>query len=129
MKHDQQSGQPIRDIFEFEYSIPMLPDPFTNPPKPGMEEGSGGRGIEVGLFAMHTAMEQGRLKFFSNCTDFFQEKAMYHRKQNQETGKIEISNIRDDVISATRYAYQQSRFAAYEITVRAPSRNTGMKNW
>lgn len=133
MKHDQASGRPYRDIFEDEYGLPMLPEPFTNPPSPGEPEGSGGRGVEVGLHAMHTAMEQGRFKVFSTCEPFFQEKAIYHRKHNTENGKVEIAKIRDDVISATRYAYQLRRFAEYEITnpvfTKNSSRRQGLSNW
>lgn len=129
LQHDKNSGQPIRDIFEHDYRIPMLLDPFTNPSKPGEQEGSGGRGVEVGLHAMHQAMESGALKIFATCKEFFEEKAMYHRKSNIETGKVEISKIRDDVISAARYGYQSQRFAEYEIVRSRQSKAQGMTNW
>ena len=129
MKNDQQSGQPIRDILELEYKVPMLPDPFTNPPAPGEEEGTGGQGVEVGLLAMFTAMEQGRFKVFSTCEPFFEEKAIYHRKAN-DSGSIALVKIRDDVISAARYAFQSQRFADFEHTsTRRTTAVTGAKNW
>lgn len=130
MKNDPQSGNPIRDIFESEYGVPMLDDPFSNPPAVGEEEGSGGNGVEVGLLAMFSAMEQGRFKVFTNCADFFEEKAIYHRKANDESGSIQLQKIRDDVISATRYAYQSLRFADFEHTaVRRNSTRAGTSNW
>ena len=131
MKHDPQSGRPYRDILAEDYNLPMLPNPFTNPPAPGEDEGTGGRGVEVGLFSMHTAMEQGMFQVFSNCKEFFQEKAIYHRSHDLESGKVKIKAIRDDVISATRYGYQSQRFAEYEITTNKSnvSRSKGISNW
>lgn len=133
MKHDPQSARPFANIFEEDYGVPMLPEPFTNPPGEGQLEGEGGRGVEVGLHSMLQAMEEGRFKVFSTCEDFFEEKAMYHRKQNSKTGTIQITALRDDVISAARYAYQSMRHAQAKrfISSMGGGRviHRGLTNW
>lgn len=110
-QHDKGSGAALADQYR-EEGMNMLPFCFTNPPAPGEAEGSGGRSVEVGLFAMHTAMEGGKLKVFNTLRDWFMEKQMYHR----EDGKVVPAS--DDIMSATRYAFQSTRFAL-------PLTNTG----
>ena len=78
-------------------------DHFTNPPALG--ENKGGNSIEEGLMAMIQSMENGKFKVFSTLPDWFEEFRMYHRKG----GKVVA--IRDDLMSATRYAFQSQRFA------------------
>ena len=81
----------------------MMLDHFTNPPALG--DNKGGNSIEEGLMAMIQAMENGKFKVFSTLPDWFEEFRMYHRKG----GKVVA--IRDDIMSATRYAFQSQRFA------------------
>ena len=101
----------------------MLLRPFSNPPPPGKQEGEGGQGVEVGIMAMLNAMEEGRFKVFSNCVEFFEEKATYHRKDGQ------IIKLRDDVMSAARYGYQQRRFASTPpVNQRARTVHRGLRN-
>lgn len=76
---------------------------FTNPPGLGQVKGS--NSVEEGLMAMVQAMEDGRFKVFNHLSDWFEEFRMYHRKE----GKVVA--IRDDLMSATRYAFQSQRFA------------------
>ena len=76
---------------------------FSNPPGLGQTKGS--NSVEEGLMAMVQAMEDGRFKVFNHLTDWFEEFRMYHRKD----GKVVA--IRDDLMSATRYAFQSQRFA------------------
>jgi len=78
-------------------------DHFTNPPALG--ENKGGNSIEEGLMAMIQDMENDRFRVFSTLSDWFEEFRMYHRKG----GKVVA--IRDDLMSATRYAFQSQRFA------------------
>lgn len=104
LKHDPFSGKTIRDQHEAE-GMKMLQDKFTNPPSPGMEEGTGGIGIEAGIAAILTRMETGRFKVFTTCTEWFEEKQLYHRKNGKIVDKF------DDIMSATRYASQSIRFA------------------
>ena len=53
---------------------------------------------------MIQSMEKGKFKVFSTLSDWFEEFRMYHRKQNK------VVPIRDDLMSATRYAFQSQRF-------------------
>ncbi|NIP24346.1 MAG: hypothetical protein GWN62_21780, partial [Aliifodinibius sp.] len=71
----------------------------------------GGQGVEVGVQHILTAMMEGRFKVFSNCNDWFEEKRMYHRNDNK------IIKIKDDLMSATRYAYQMRRHAITKLPV------------
>ena len=81
----------------------ILLDHFTNPPALG--ENKGGNSVEEGLMAMIQGMENGKFKVFSTLPDWFEEFRMYHRKG----GKVVA--FRDDLMSATRYAFQSQRFA------------------
>jgi hypothetical protein len=47
---------------------------------------------------MLTKMQEGKLKVFSTCRRWLQEKATYHRKDGK------IIALDDDMISASRYA-------------------------
>jgi len=81
----------------------MKLDHFTNPPALG--ENKGGNSIEEGLMAMIQAMENDKFKVFSTLPDWFEEFRMYHRKGGK------VVPLRDDIMSATRYAFQSQRFA------------------
>jgi len=50
-------------------------------------------------------MENGKFKVFSTLPDWFEEFRMYHRKEGK------IVPIRDDLMAATRYAFQSQRYA------------------
>jgi len=101
---DKTSGRCLRDMY-VEEGLYLLPDKFSNPPEAGKPEGSGGNGVEAGLMEMLRRMEQGRLKVFSNLSEWFVEFRHYHRKD----GKVVKKN--DDIMSATRYAVMSLRFA------------------
>jgi hypothetical protein len=81
----------------------FLLEHFTNPPALGSNKGS--NSIEEGLMAMLQAVEGGKFKVFSTLSDWFEEFRMYHRKDNK------VVPLRDDLMSATRYAFQSQRFA------------------
>jgi hypothetical protein len=76
---------------------------FTNPPALGQNKGS--NSIEEGLMAMIQSMEAGKFKVFSTLSDWFEEFRMYHRKDGK------VVPLRDDIMSATRYAFQSQRYA------------------
>ena len=76
---------------------------FTNPPALG--ENKGGNSIEEGLMAVIQSMENGKFKVFSTLSDWWEEFRMYHRKDGK------VVPLRDDLMSATRYAFQSQRFA------------------
>jgi phage terminase large subunit-like protein len=92
------------------HGLKMTIDHFRNPIAPG-EKGKGNINREPGLTAMLEAMEAGRFKVFSNCVEWFKEKQMYYR---DDDGKIVDTG--EDLMSATRYAYQsRHRFATTKI--------------
>lgn len=122
---DRQSGKRIADTLRDDYHINMLPEPFTNPPGPGEDEGEGGRGVETGLWNLHAAMEEGRFKVAKHLREWFREKGLYHRKDGRVVRKF------DDLMSATRYAYQSLRFADVQpvTTLKRSRQAVGMRNW
>ena len=81
----------------------FLLEHFTNPPALGENKGS--NSIEEGLMAMIQLMEKGNFKVFSTLGDWFEEFRMYHRKGGK------VVPFKDDLMSATRYAFQSQRFA------------------
>ena len=81
----------------------FLLEHFSNPAALGENKGS--NSIEEGLMAMLQSMENDKFKVFSPLSDWFEEFRMYHRKQNK------VVPIRDDLLSASRYAFQSQRFA------------------
>jgi len=121
--HDKSSGKPIADIYR-EDGVNMSREPFTNPPQMGQKEGSGGNGLEVGLFQMLEMMQTGRFKVFKNVKPWWEEMRMYHRKDGKVVPKM------DDFISATRIAVMFRRHAQTK-TVRQPKIyiQPGVYNW
>lgn len=104
LQHDKGSGEALADQYR-KQGLKMLKDKATHPPEPGHAEGSGGNGVEAGLMDMLERMQTGRWKVFSTCQAWLDEFRQYHR----EDGKV--VKERDDVISASRYAYMMRRFA------------------
>jgi len=124
MMRDKQSGKPLASLYRDDYHMNMWMDCFSNPPSPGQDEGQGGQGVEVGVMEMLNRMETGRFKVFSTCKSWFEEKRMYHRKDGQ------IVKLRDDLMSATRYAVQSLRFAIIQPRIRQkPKHVAGLSNW
>ncbi len=124
-RKDRQSGKPIAEILRTKYRLNMLPNVFSNPPAVGQKEGQGGQGVEVGLYTMYDAMESGSLKVFSTCSEWFREKNLYHRKEGKVVDRL------DDLMAASRYAFQSMRFA--DLKVRKKRRKVipfkGASNW
>ena len=81
----------------------FLLEHFSNPPALGDNKGS--NSIEEGIMAMLQSMEAGNFKVFSTLSNWFEEFRMYHRKGGK------VVPFRDDLMSATRYAFQSQRFA------------------
>ena len=95
-KHDTAgSGKQFIKLFESQ-GIKAVPTTFSNPP--AADGKPGGNSVEVGLHWMLTKMQEGKLKVFSTCRRWLQEKATYHRKGGK------IIALDDDMISASRYA-------------------------
>ena len=122
---DKRSGKPLSSVFRDEYGLNMLPECFSNPPNLGEKEGQGGIGVEAGLWNLLTAMETGRFKVFNGLSDWFREKGLYHRKDGKVVKRA------DDLMDATRYAYQSLRFADIKprLITRKHQIPIGIRNW
>jgi len=124
MIKDKSSGKPLADKYRDDHHMNMWRDCFSNPPQPGKPEGTGGQGREVGLLDMLERMETGRLKVFSTCRYFFEEKGMYHRKNG------EVVALKDDIMSASRLGAQSLRFASIQQIRKVHKHHaTGLRNW
>lgn len=117
--HDRGSGMGLAMQYR-EAGVKMLPKHFTNPPGPGQAEGDGGNAREPGIQAILQAMMAGKFKVFSTCKEWFREKRMYHRKDGL------IVALEDDLLSATRYAYQMRRFARTQFHGQRPTYAAGL---
>ena len=65
----------------------------------------GTNSVEAGVIDMLDRMQTGRWRVFSTCTNWLEERRLYHRKDGK------IVKERDDTISASRYAMMMKRFA------------------
>lgn len=70
----------------------------------------GGNGVWIGISQLNDAMKTGRFKVFSNLFEVFEEIRQYHTVTDDK-GKSTVVKIKDDLISAIRYAYMMRRFA------------------
>ena len=113
LQHDKGSGDELAGIYR-KHGLKMHPEKATHPPAPGDKEGTGGNGVEAGLQDMLERMLTGRWKVFSTCTQWLEERRLYHRKDGK------IIKERDDLISSSRYAYMMRRHAITK-PVAAPS--------
>lgn len=95
-QHDKGSGEQLAGQYKAQ-GLNMLPE--------NAEWEEGGIGVEAGIAEMLDRMLTGRWKVFSTCTDWLEERRLYHRKDGK------IVKERDDVISASRYALMMLRFA------------------
>ena len=96
LQHDKGSGDQLAAQYKAQ-GLNMLPE------RAEWEEG--GNGVEAGIAEMLDRMLTGRWKVFSTCTEWLEERRLYHRKDGK------IVKERDDVISASRYALMMLRFA------------------
>lgn len=103
-KGDRNTGETVAQQYR-DLGCNMHHTHFTNPPPMGKDEGEGGISVDAGLISMLTRMETGRFKVFKTCRDWFEEKRMYHRKDGK------VVRVKEDIMSATRYATQMLRFA------------------
>jgi Terminase RNaseH-like domain len=96
LQHEKGSGEALAAQDRMQ-SLNMLADRAT------FEEG--GSGVEAGVIGMLDRMQTGRLKVFSNLSDWFAEKRHFHRKDGK------IVRERDDLLSAIRDAVMMLRYA------------------
>jgi len=114
MSHEKGSGLTLADQYRMQ-GVNMTIDHFRNPPAPG-SKGKGDIKIEPGINAMHQAMQNGQFKVFSTCTQWLEELGLYHRDDGI------IVKLNDDLMSATRYAFQSRNLYA-KTRVESDSNN------
>jgi hypothetical protein len=95
-QHDKGSGDQLAATYRAQH-LNMLEDNATH--------SEGGNGVEAGLMEMLDRMNTGRFKVFSNLNEWFEEFRLYHRVEGK------IVKLRDDLMSATRYAVMMLRHA------------------
>lgn len=111
MVHDKQSGTHLAVQYA-QKGVRMLPELATFP--------DGSTGLEAGIAEMLDRMKTGRWKVFATCTGWLEEFRMYHRKEGK------IVKLRDDLLSASRYALMMRRYARTEEPRRVlNTRNSG----
>ena len=96
LQHDKGSGQPLAGQYRAQ-GLNMLPEHATH------EEG--GTSVEAAVTEMLDRMQTGRWKVFRHLEEWFGEFRLYHREAGQ------IVKERDDLISASRYAFMMRRHA------------------
>ncbi len=96
LQHDKGSGSELAKQYR-DQDLQLLPERAT------FEDG--GNGVEAGVTDMLDRMLTGRWKVFNTCGAWLDEFRYYHRKDGL------IVKLRDDVLSASRYALMMIRFA------------------
>jgi len=96
MQHDKGSGEALKEQYGAQ-GLNMLAEKATFP--------DGGNGVEAGIMEILDRMQTGRWKVFSTCGGWFGEFRLYHRVDGL------IVKLKDDRISASRYAYMMRRHA------------------
>jgi hypothetical protein len=81
----------------------------------------GGNGLEAGISMMLDRMLTGRWKVFSTCALWLEEFRLYHRKDGV------IQKVRDDVLSASRYAAMMLRYG--RTRPRKVEKKHRVNNW
>jgi phage terminase large subunit-like protein len=97
LQHEKGGGEELKKQYAAA-GFKMLPTHATWP--------DGSNKVEPGIWEMQERMQNGRWKVFANCIGWFEEKRLYHR---DEHGRI--VKERDDLLSASRYAYMMRRLA------------------
>ena len=114
LQHDKGSGEVLATQYAGQ-GLKMLAERATFP--------EGGNGLEAGIMEMLDRMQTGRWKVFSTCGLWLGEYRLYHRKDGQ------IVKLKDDVISASRYAMMMRRFADTKPRKSVPSNRAPIGGW
>lgn len=96
LQHDKGSGEQLSALYRT-HGLSMLAERATFV--------DGTNGVEAGVTDMLERIQSGRLKVFAHLADWFEERRGYHRKDGK------IVKLRDDLLSATRYAIMSLRHA------------------
>lgn len=115
LQHDKGSGAALAQQYR-DQGLALLDT------KASFEEG--GNGVEAGVAEMLDRMLSGRWKVFDHLDDWFAEFRLYHRKDGL------IVKVKDDRLSASRYAMMMKRFAVTPPRASDPrTLYVGSGNW
>lgn len=121
---EKGTGEQLRQAY-VNAGLNLLPWKATNAPQSGQLEGEGGNSVEASILEMVERENEGRLKVFSNCKVYFDERRMYHRDL-----KAKLVKENDDVISAARYGIMMIRHArTVSVAPRRIKTAVGASNW
>lgn len=95
-QREKTGGDTIATTYR-KHNLLMLPDHATWP--------EGGVSVEAGIKEWDEREKSGRLKVFAHLSSWLEERRFYHRKDGL------IVKMRDDELSATRYALMMKRFS------------------
>ncbi len=98
LERDKGSGEIIKNQYR-RHGLRMLKE-HAHDPDPKISNH-----VEPALIEMYEWMRTGRFKVFRTCSQWFEEKRLYHRKQGM------LVKEHDDIISAGRYAFMMRRYA------------------
>lgn len=123
LQRNDQTGFQLRDLYQG-HGLNMLPL-FAQHEQTGIkgENKVAKTSVEAGLIRMLQSFQTGKLKVFSHLKGMQSELATYHRKNGQ------VVKLKEDLISAARYAEMMQRFAAtpppseMETRIRSPLAN------
>ncbi len=105
--NNESDGRPLKDKY-LEHNVNMLSRSARYD-----EDRGGSQDVEPVVLEMLERMRTGRFKVFSHLHEWFDEFRMYHRKDGK------IVRVKDDIMSATRYATMDLRCARpQELTVQ-----------
>lgn len=113
LAHDKGSGEQLAELYRQQGL--KLTEEWAQ------FEDDRGVGVEAGIFEMLDWMQTDRFKVFRHLNEWWEEFRLYHREEG------EIVAERDDLMSATRYAFVMRRRAITEpkrSTVLAPAMGT-----
>lgn len=101
LARDKGSGDALWGLYR-KAGLYMLREPAHYPDERGNH-------TEPGLIELYEYMRTGKFKVFTTLTEWFEEKNMYHREV--KNAQSVVVKERDDIMSATRYAFMMRRFA------------------
>jgi len=96
LQHDKGSGEQLAAQYAAA-GFKMMSERATFP--------DGTNGLEAGVLEILGRKQAGTFKVFKSCGDYIAEARLYHRKDGL------IVKLRDDILSAARYAWMMRRYA------------------
>jgi phage terminase large subunit-like protein len=95
---DKGSGEPIKNLYKA-FGLRMMNEPATHSHLKGLAATS----LEGGISEIDLREQHGKWKVARSCICYLEERRLYHRKDG------EVVKLRDDVLSAARYAMMMRR--------------------